>query len=50
MQEFLKRELAHLTSYPDQEELWARINERKARTGTHLSTEAILEARDADRR
>lgn len=49
LQEYLRGELAALAARPDPEALLARIRDRKARTGTRLSAEAILRHRDADR-
>lgn len=50
MQEFLRSHLVELAGRPDQEELFARIRDRKERTGSRLDARTILEARDADRR
>lgn len=50
MQEYLRAHLVELARLPDQAELFERIRERKRRTGSQVSAEAILEARDADRR
>jgi plasmid stability protein len=50
LQEYLRLHLIDLVSRPDSEVLAARIADRKARTGTMLSTESIIGHRDADRR
>jgi len=50
LQEFLRAELIELARRPAPEVLVARIHERKQRTGSRLSTEAIVAHRDADRR
>ena len=49
LQEYLRLQLIELASCPDSEALLARIGERKERTGSRLSAEAILRHRDADR-
>lgn len=50
LQEYLRATLIELAARPDPEVLVARVTERKARTGTRLSADAILAHRDADRR
>jgi plasmid stability protein len=50
LQEYLRLHLIDLVSRPEPEALIARIAERKARTGTSLSADAIVSYRDADRR
>lgn len=50
LQEYLRMQLVELARHSDPETLFARIHERKARTGTRLSSESILEHREADRR
>lgn len=50
LQEYLLAELERLTERPSAEDLVARIRARKAATGSHMSAEDILAARDADRR
>jgi plasmid stability protein len=50
LQEYLRRELIELAARPDAEVVFARIRDRKARTGTRMSTAQILEHRDAERR
>ena len=49
LQEYLRRELIELAMRPDNEVLLARIAERKRRTGSSMTTQEILEHRDADR-
>lgn len=50
LQEYLRAELIALAERPTIDEWIRRVRERKERTETYLSIEAILEARDADRR
>ena len=50
LQEYLRMQLVGLASRPDPEALVVRIRERKQRTGSRLSAQAILRHRDADRR
>ncbi|MBA3743327.1 hypothetical protein [Sporichthya sp.] len=50
LQEYLRLQLIALTRRPDPEAFAANVRERKRRTGSLLSAEAILSARDADRR
>lgn len=50
LQEYLRAQLVELARRPDAEVLLSSIRERKQRTGSRLSAEAILEHRDADRR
>ena len=50
LQEYLRLHLIELVSRPDPAALAVRIANRKARTGTTLSAEAIIGHRDADRR
>lgn len=50
LQSYLKTALIELASRPDVGEVLARIEKRKALTGTRLSAAAILRHRDADRR
>lgn len=50
LQEYLRAELIELARRPDAEALMARIRDRKQRTGSRLSTEAILGHVDSDRR
>lgn len=50
LQEYLRAQLIELARRPDPEALLAQVRERKARTGSRLSTEEILAHRDADRR
>lgn len=49
LQEYLRGELIELADRPDPEVLLARIRDRKARTGTRLGRDRILELRDTDR-
>lgn len=50
LQEYLRLQLIALTRRPDPEAFAATVRERKRRTGSVLSAEDILAARDADRR
>ena len=50
LQSYLKTALIELASRPDVADVLARIEKRKAMTGTRLSAAAILRHRDADRR
>lgn len=50
LQEYLRAELIDLARRPDPEVLVARIRERKARTGSRLSVDSILDHRGEDRR
>lgn len=50
MQEYLRERLMELATRPDPDVLMARVRDRKARTGSRLARERILEHRDADRR
>jgi plasmid stability protein len=50
LQEYLRSQLIELARRPDAEVLLARVRERKQRTGSRLSADAILAHRDADRR
>jgi plasmid stability protein len=50
MQEFLRSELERLAAAPPIEDLLTAVRTRKALSGTRVSTEEILRARDADRR
>ena len=49
MQEYLRGELERLVSMPSVETWLEEVRERKAATGTRVSTASILRARDADR-
>jgi plasmid stability protein len=42
LQEWLRAHLVEVTAKPDQDELWARIRERKAGAGTRMSPEEIV--------
>jgi plasmid stability protein len=50
MQEYVRLKLVELAGTPDRAEVIARARRRVARTGTRLSAEEIVAARDADRR
>jgi antitoxin FitA len=50
LQEYLVRELAGLASKPLVEDVIARARSRSRTTGSALAVDAILDARDADRR
>jgi plasmid stability protein len=50
LQEYVRSQLIELARRPDAEALLSRIRDRKQRTGSRLSAEAILAHRDADRR
>ncbi len=49
LQKYLRLELIALSRRPDPEDLAAAVRDRKRRTGSILSVEDILVARDADR-
>jgi len=50
LQEYLRAQLIELASKPEVAVVLARARDRKDRTGSHLSAEAILRHREADRR
>jgi antitoxin FitA len=50
LQEYLRMQLVELARRPDAEALLSRVRERKQRTLSRLSADAILEHRDAGRR
>ena len=50
MQEYLRAELERLASKPSVDELMEEVRARKAADPAYIGTEAILRARDADRR
>jgi antitoxin FitA len=50
LQEYVRSHLIELARRPDADALLARVRDRKQRTGSRLSAEAILAHRDADRR
>ena len=50
LQEYIRAELTQLAQRPDTQAIIARIHERKARTGSMLSAEEILQHRDEGRR
>lgn len=49
MQEYLRRELERIASYPSPEMLMEQIRKRKAAGGNTVSSKDILEAKYADR-
>lgn len=50
LQEYVRTQLVELSRRPSPEALWDRVEHRLLATGTQLSTETILDLRDADRR
>lgn len=50
MQEYLRLKLDELASVPDREEVVARVRRRVSLTGTRVTADEIVAARDADRR
>ena len=50
LQEYLRGELIDLARRPNAAALMQRVRERKQRSASHLSANAILAHRDADRR
>jgi plasmid stability protein len=50
LQEYLLAELTDMASKPSLEDVVARIRARTTASGSRVSVEAILDARDADRR
>lgn len=50
LQEYLLAELTEMANKPQLEDVIARARARVARTGSTVSVEAILAAKDADRR
>ena len=50
LQEYLLAELVELAARPDPSDVIARARERVRRTGTRVDVDAILAARDAERR
>jgi plasmid stability protein len=50
LQEYVRAQLIGLAEHPDPTEFWDRVRHRVRATGTRLPADAILEARDADRR
>lgn len=50
LQEYLRGHLIEWAERPDPQELVARMRDRKARTGSSLSAEDILELRDQGRK
>ena len=49
MQEYLRRELERIASRPSADILLERIRKRKQEAGTSVSSDIILQERDADR-
>jgi antitoxin FitA len=49
LQEYVRGQLTELAERPDPDEFWDRVRHRLRATGTRVSSEAILEARDHDR-
>lgn len=49
MQEFLLGELERIVAMPSNDAWLEEVRERKAATGTRVSTASILRSRDADR-
>ena len=49
LQEYLRGQLIELAAKPSVDLLWARVRARVELTGTHVTAEQILGARDADR-
>ena len=50
LQEYLRRELIELADRPSMDAVLARVRARKEATGSTLSVERIVAARDSDRR
>lgn len=50
MQEYLRLVLVEIAAVPDRQEVLTRARRRVARTGTRLTADEIISARDADRR
>ena len=50
LQEYLRAQLIELARRPDPASIFARIRERKSRTGSRLPKEWILDHRTTDRR
>ena len=50
LQEYLLAELVELAARPDPSDVIARVRERVQCTGTRVDVDAILTARDAERR
>lgn len=49
LQEYVRAQLTALARRPSPEDFWARVEDRVRSTGTRLSAEEVLQARDADR-
>jgi hypothetical protein len=50
MQEFLRAELERLAARPSMDAWLQQVEKRKRAAASHVSSEQILESRDADRR
>lgn len=50
LQEYLRAQLIELAARPSPDELWDRVASRLAATGSRLSAEQIIAARDSERR
>jgi plasmid stability protein len=50
MQEYVRLKLVELAAVPEREEVLGRIARRVERTGTRVSAQEIIAARDAERR
>ncbi len=48
LQEYVRAELVRLAEQPDPAEFWDRVRHRVRATGSRLSAEEILAAKDAD--
>ena len=49
LQEYLRGQLTELAARPTPDLLWARVRARVETTGSRLTAEQILDARDVDR-
>jgi plasmid stability protein len=50
LQEYVRAQLNELADRPSPDEFWERVRRRVRTTGTRLPAEAVLEAKDSDRR
>lgn len=50
LQEYVRAQLTAMVQRPSPQQFWDRVEHRIRSTGTRLSAEQILEARDADRK
>jgi antitoxin FitA len=50
LQEYVRAQLNELAERPSPEEFWERVRHRVRATGTRLPADAVLAARDLDRR